>query len=366
MNQNRKGWLDLSRGFLMCLVYLYHAEVFYGTGHVWSWLFTPIFLTGFFFISGYLFTSDWEKVSIRKKMMQVVRAILIPYFMFMIVFFLPKIVLLHYDWKETAQNILLLRASWFVIAIGVLQMLYAITMKYVRNVGPFIIISLIYGLIGYGCLLFYRDLPTWFLENGLLYSKEMPGCMPACINLAFLSTPFFSLGVLYRKFEGQILPPPIGNCGVIGLLIAIVYCVLMIVDHRFWFTSFTYSSCLCTNFGLNIMYFIISMSALIMVCKKVDVIKPLNYIGENTLLFYYFNVLMLRVAGMFYDKGMELTHWNEVKGSLGYGNYIIVTLMAVIGTFPLVWFINKYLPFLAGRKDVYNKISRRLNLNINW
>ena len=143
-------------------------------------------------------------------MMQVVRAILIPYFIFMILFFLPKIVLLHYDWKETVQNILLLRASWFVIAIGVLQILYAITMKFFRKVGSFILISLVYGLIGYGCLMLYRDLPSWFIENSILYSKDMPGCMPACINLAFLSTPFFSLGILYRKYENTIqsITPP--------------------------------------------------------------------------------------------------------------------------------------------------------------
>lgn len=108
------------------------------------------------------------------------------------------------------------------------------------------------------------------------------------------------------------------------------------------------------------------MSALIMICEKVEVIKPINYIGENTLLFYYFNVIMLRIAGMLYDKGMGLAHWNELKESFGYCNYIIVTLMAIIGTFPVVWLINKYLPLLAGRKETYNKISRKLNLNINW
>ena len=45
----------------MCLVFLYHSEVFYGKSHLWSWLFTPIFLSAFFFVSGYLFSSNWEE-----------------------------------------------------------------------------------------------------------------------------------------------------------------------------------------------------------------------------------------------------------------------------------------------------------------
>lgn len=184
LNYKRSGWIDLIRGVLMCLVFLYHSEVFYGNGHIWNWLYEPIFLTGFFFISGYLFTSDWDSISIKKKWMQVLRGILCPYFLFMITFLLPKIIFLHYDWKLAIQDIYLLRASWFVIAIGVLQLMYAIPMKYFKKNSSFIIMSIFYGLIGYFFILLYRNLPFWFKENPLLYSKAMPGCLPACINLA--------------------------------------------------------------------------------------------------------------------------------------------------------------------------------------
>lgn len=185
----------------MCLVFLYHSEVFYGNGHLWSWLFSPIFLSGFFFVSGYLFTSDWGKVTIKGKWLQVVRGILIPYFLFMVAFFLPKLVLLHYDGKESIIDIVLLRASWFVIAIGVLQLLYAFTLKFCKKASAFVLASVLYSLIGFACVLLYRDLPEWYKSSALLHSSAMPGCMPACLNLAFLASPFFSLGMLYRKYE---------------------------------------------------------------------------------------------------------------------------------------------------------------------
>ena len=108
------------------------------------------------------------------------------------------------------------------------------------------------------------------------------------------------------------------------------------------------------------------MAALIMICKKIDNIRPLNYIGENTLLFYYFNVIMLRVAGKVYDTFINMCHLQLMKESLGYGNYIIVSIIAILATFPIVWFINKYMPILTGKKDAYNKLSKKLNLNITW
>ena len=363
LSKPRYGWLDLSRGVLMCLVFLYHSEVFYGKGHLWSWLFNPIFLSGFFFVSGYLFTSNWNKVTIKGKWLQVVRGILIPYFLFMSAFILPKLLLLHYDAKESIMDIFLLRASWFVIAIGVLQLLYAFTLKYCRKVQIFIIVSILYSLIGFACVVLYRNLPEWYKSNPILHSSAMPGCMPACLNLAFLASPFFSLGLLYRKFEDKL---KMNANLLLGGALLVVYLIVVVCDHNTIGTSFNYASCSSNNYLMNMLYFLVAIAALITICKKIDTIRPLNYIGKNTLLFYYFNVLMLRIAGMVYDKVFALAHLSSVKETLGYGNYIIVTIMAVVGTFPLVWFINKYLPLLTGRKDAYINISKKLKININW
>lgn len=364
--KKREGWLDLSRGFLMCLVFLYHSTSFYSAGveyNQYSWMFTPIFLTGFFFISGYLFTSDWANVSVKKKGLQVLRVILIPYFLFMAAFLLPKLVLLQYDWRQTVSDILLLRASWFVIAIGVLQMLYAITIKCFKKVSSFVCISFVYAAIGYGFVVLYRNLPTWFTESPFLYSDAMPGCMPACVNLAFLSTPFFSLGILYRRYEEKFR---LNANLVLGMGLLSAYLGGVFIDHLTLGTSFTYSCCACNNYLLNVLYFLISMAAMIELAKKVNCIKPLNYIGANSLLFYYLNILMLRVAGTAYNKAIILFHSEHLKEAMGYGNYIIVTIIAILATFPAVWLINKYLPLLTGKKEAYNNISNKLKLKIYW
>ena len=55
--QQRKDWVDFGKGLLMILLYVYHSEVIIGSQHSFSWWFAPFFLTGFFFLSGYLFQS---------------------------------------------------------------------------------------------------------------------------------------------------------------------------------------------------------------------------------------------------------------------------------------------------------------------
>lgn len=73
----RYDWADFMKGILMFLVILYHSEVYYGPGHTWSWVFEPFFLSGFFFISGYLFCKDIRNVSFISKLKQTFRAIVV-------------------------------------------------------------------------------------------------------------------------------------------------------------------------------------------------------------------------------------------------------------------------------------------------
>lgn len=73
--QQRKDWVDFGKGLLMILVYVYHSEVIIGSQHSFSWWFAPFFLTGFFFLSGYLYTSNIRLVNFKEKLKQVFRTI---------------------------------------------------------------------------------------------------------------------------------------------------------------------------------------------------------------------------------------------------------------------------------------------------
>ena len=111
------------------LVILYHSEAYYGPGHTWSWVFEPFFLSGFFFVSGYLFCKDIQSVSFISKLKQTFRVIVVPYFIFVLLLAIPKVIIGHAALKQIVIDILMLRASWFVIAIAVMQLLFATVLK---------------------------------------------------------------------------------------------------------------------------------------------------------------------------------------------------------------------------------------------
>lgn len=196
----RYDWADFMRGIMMFLVVLYHSEVYYGPGHSWSWMFEPFFLSGFFFISGFLFTKDITKVDFKSKFKQVFRAIIVPYFIFVVMMALPKIVLGHSNAQQIFIDIVMLRASWFVIAIAVMQLIYSVVLCIKSSVGSIIVSTGIMFLLGYVLVVIYRDLPEWFVENPWLHSKELPNRLPACVNLAFVQSPFFRIRNTIQTF----------------------------------------------------------------------------------------------------------------------------------------------------------------------
>ncbi len=359
----RKGWLDLIRGILMCMVFLYHSEVFYGSGHSWSWLFEPIFLTGFFFVSGYLFASDWNRVTLKGKWLQTVRSILVPYFIFMAAFILPKLVLLHYDWKVSVSDILLLRASWFVIATGVIQIMYGLSFHINKSEGWIAACSIVYTAIGLIFALYLMRITGWRESSPILYSPAMPGCLPACINQAFLAVPFFTTGLFYRKYENKILIKPSYLLG--GVFISL-YIALIIINHRYIGGSINFASCVIDNSVMVYLLFAIAVVSFIAWSQKKDSLLCFNFIGKNSLLFYYFNVIMLRVVGKCYDKGLSLLPNKITEAWGGYYNEIIVAFIAIAFTFPIVWCINEYTPLLNGNKAAFQKWTNRLGLNIIW
>lgn len=137
-DMSRYAWADFMRGIMMFLMVLYHSEVYYGPRHSWSWIFEPFFLSGFFFISGFLFTKDiTTKVDFKSKLKQVFRAIIVPYFIFVVMMALPKIALDRSNAQQILIDIVMLRASWFVIAIAVMQLVYSFILcikSSVRNI----------------------------------------------------------------------------------------------------------------------------------------------------------------------------------------------------------------------------------------
>lgn len=87
----RKKWVDFGKGISIFLVLLFHSEEYYSNGDFsLSFIFSFFRMPFFFFISGYLFTSDYKNFSIRRKLKQIFRGIVWTYLIFTSIIVIPK------------------------------------------------------------------------------------------------------------------------------------------------------------------------------------------------------------------------------------------------------------------------------------
>lgn len=336
---NREDWIDLSRGALMFLVYVYHSEVYYGHGHTFSWLFAPFFLIGFFFISGYLFCKDIHSVSLKKKCSSISRGLVIPYFFFSIFLILPKAAVYKTNVVQMLIDVVTFRASWFVVVIGLLQFVYALLLYKKPSYRKLIIATMFFFILGYLGVLMYRDLPTFISDSFWLHSPILPNRLPFCLNIALIMSPFFMGGILYRRYKQKI------NISHLFLVIlCVAYLLAIVIDKLFIGSNITIVMNEYNNIGLVFLYGLLGSVIVIELSRRVKVIKAINYIGKNSILFYFLNGLMLQGTSMI----MHRLH-------VGGGNVLSVTMVAVVAcalTCPVVAFIIKYMPFVAGKRSI--------------
>lgn len=343
----RKDWCDLARGFLMFLVFVYHSEVYYGDSHTWSWTFSPFFLTGFIFVSGYLFCSDMSKVSLRNKCLQVVRAIVVPYLCFMALFFLPKALFVLQDARQQAIDIIVFRASWFVIVIGVLQVAYAFILGRKPSVRRMVYATAAMFAAGYLLVVMYRVRPDFICQNVWLESAQLPARLPFCLNLALVISPFFMLGILYRRYEHLVrIPVNVKTLAVAVLL----YGALWGADHLYVHSYAFFVTDDYNNILLIFLYGMVGIVGVVVASKLVQRLPLMNYIGRHSLLFYYFNAVALTVLVRMNDK-------LNILNRGGYWETLLVAVLACLLCFPVAYGINRWLPFLAGKKSAYNKVK---------
>lgn len=89
--RGKKAWVDLGKGISILLVVLFHCEEYLpivdtGTAGPFSFFRMPFF----FFLSGYIFVSDYTQFSLRRKLKQILRGIVWTYLIFALILVVPK------------------------------------------------------------------------------------------------------------------------------------------------------------------------------------------------------------------------------------------------------------------------------------
>ena len=331
-----KDWIDFGKGISMLFVFIFHAETHIGNGDGWSFLFSAFRMPFFFFLSGYLYTSNLSQFNGKRKLKQVSRGIVVPYLIFTSILMSLKVAFQGWPLEKAVTEIVLGWASWFVVALGVAQLIFVVILHFTKSPAKIFASSVVSIIAGY------------------LIMKVHPQNLPYCFNNALFVVFFFGLGLLYRlyehKFESWISRKTFA-------LIAVPYFIAAFIDSRTIETYGYIGLNQYNNFCLYLVYAVVGIFMMLCFCKSFPTLKVVNYIGRNSLIFYYLNgAVLTSLAIVVRASGIAVT----------YPIILLCALSACGMIIPISMFINRYLPVMTGKKEAFNRISRKLHLKIEW
>lgn len=269
--KNRIAWIDMAKGYGMLAVII--AHICSGPLHEWIYTFhMPLF----FFLSGYVFNNkDNFDVFIKKK----AKSLLIPYFSLGVPMVAFKILFSLYQNAfnidstiELVKNFVLQKRQWTLWYIACLFFLniifYLITKFAKKNISKAVVVIAIAFV-------------------GLLYYESGGKPLPWNIDVCFTAMPFFFVGYFLKQFKDKT--EIISSKKLMNALLFIVFGLINVV--------FGYLNIKTTGKGLemfdseyaNPIFTYISAFAgvfAVILFSKFFTLKPIRYIGENSLIYY--------------------------------------------------------------------------------
>lgn len=306
----------------MMAILWFHTEYYYA-----GYVVTPYacyvgdVLAAFFFISGYLFKNK-SPFRARHKALQVLRKLVVPYFIFTLAFLVPKAIV-HGNMGNIdimLIDIFTSSASWFVPALVVSELLFifVISLSKERTV-PCVLFATV-------CLLmtafFANDLSHW--HNPYNYWH---------INEALFSCFFMSAGYLFRKYENYLIRYDKPTTTAI-LLIACIFLKTIILRQN---EIMIVGPVITTNFPL----FIIDLSVSVMMLTTV--FSFVQWTGSHTIVYYFIcGGVPLLTATTFTRLGLAWNGWHTTIP-------VFITVY-IIATF-ITYAIYRWMPFIIGKKQ---------------
>ena len=320
----RINWLDTTRGLAFLMVIYSHLE--YCDSLIMRF-FSPVFLTMFFFVSGYLFK---ENCSFNKVFEQRTRTILLPFLIMgggmitlsNILTFNDKVPLtdaIKGLLFQNGENELL----WFVAALYVYSIAFYWIERWSGNTNRLLIVCLVLFLLNtaYSIWLHGPSIPWHVHSVGF-------GCF------------YMGLGKWYRHNEERINSIIQWKWIVLGLALYIAYIFIFNFHVSYAGSKKVVDALFITIIGLAIMIY---------GCKWCfDKNKFLLFVGANTLFYFAFHGKVYSLLQTILRKLLESTEYQLSYIEFDVTGFIIVFLDAIILIIPAI-IINKYLPFILGR-----------------
>lgn len=321
----RINWLDTLRGFAFLMVIYYHL-VTREYGGIIPY-FSPVFLTSFFFVSGYLTKGG---MTFEKVFEQRTRTLFVPFLMFglggrMLLVFsklrfgvfadglvdVIKDVFYQYDDHQTL---------WFIASLYVYSLFFYWVDRWCRSHVQLLTASLVMIVV----------------NQVIIYILSCP-MLPWKINYSLWACGIMGLGKVYKAYEMEI-DKILMKWWIAGISFMAYLFMIYIGKQQivFWGSSKWFYAMFIPFTG---------MISMIFFSKKITInSKVLLFIGANTLLYFCLHRQVLNGVESVVNKilpkiSMEPSVWV---------NLIEVMVIAALLAIP-TWFINKYIPQVTGK-----------------
>ena len=320
----RVKWLDISRGLAFLMVIYSHLE--YKDDLIMRY-FSPMFLTMFFFVSGYLFK---ENCSFSKVFEQRTRTLLLPFIVLgLIMIALTKIITFNEQVATRNQILGLLLQNghnqilWFIAALYIYSIIFYWIERFLKSEKK---------LLAFCFALYLINVLYAYWLQGPAVPWHISGAGYACFYMA--------LGKFYRHNEVKI---DLGFNKKILVLVAVLY-----------FATITLTGFTCSFYGSKYAFdalILTIMSLILGVAISKHYFQKSNFllfVGANTLFYFAFHGKIYSLLQTLIDKFLimlSVPHSLLLNDVLG----IIVTFLdALILIIPSL-IVNKYFPFILGK-----------------
>lgn len=320
----RIGWLDVSRGIAFLMVIYSHLH--YCDSSIMRF-FSPMFLTTFFLVSGYLFK---EKQSFLFVLENRTRTLLLPFIILgMIMIILSQILSFneHVPFTDSVKGLLLQNGHnqilWFIAALYI----YSIIFYWVEFCFSSINKLLIAGII-------------LFVLNAILKYWFMLPSIPWHIDVAGFACFYMALGKFYKHYENKIDKIVSNKILILLLIIYVLSIWLFNLKFSFYGSRYIIDSLIITIIGLTLCVYISK--------RFLQNNKFLLFVGSNTLFYFAFHGKVYSLLQTITSKVLP-TYIIGQNHLSDFGIAICIVLLdAIILIIPMM-IVNKYFPQILGK-----------------
>ena len=347
----RIEWIDIVKYVCIIMVMLSHLET---RTEIWNAFYSPFFLTAFFFTAGYVYK---PKNNFKNFLYKKFRQLFIPWLFFSVFdIVLSQVVSFNVHknlLEELKWNFLQIRGEgdgvWFVAALFVAFIPFYFFVEWYESMpkkvkGKYgyreIKVIILAWILSFASILYVRLMTTHFFPWN---SAALPWHFAYMFQAMF----YMILGyIFHQNVEGKF---DRYNGSKTRMIVLIIYLLLVFIPILREIRM---------SMIIDIMYeyleSIVGITLLIMVTKVIKSNKYINYVGQNTLIYFALHgkvysviqTLLTKFVPCFYTMVLSSTVLSSIF-CLGLSIFLSVVLIIP------AYIINRWFPFIVGRKKFY-------------